>query len=211
MRNPLAFRRLHAPIIQQRSNFSVVPPWVIVMYNTIFFENCVSHPDEKKNELDRFCIDCLKSFCSHCLSSHALHKHIKIRRYIYNDVINRQDLNKLFNCTGIQTYHTNKAKVLFLKQRTQSHQQQQRSNSRDCRCSICDKGLQDTTSLYCSIACKVLDIHRDEESEETSNHKLMGCLQHEEDDQEIYVRLPLTKKPRLRQTRKGVPLRSPMF
>ncbi|KAK8526211.1 hypothetical protein V6N12_020690 [Hibiscus sabdariffa] len=169
-----------------RSNFSVVPPWVIVMYNTIFFENCVSHPDEKKNELDRFCIDCLKSFCSHCLSSHALHKHIK-------------------------TYHTNKAKVLFLKQRTQSHQQQQRSNSRDCRCSICDKGLQDNTSLYCSIACKVLDIHRDEESEETSNHKLMGCLQHEEDDQEIYVRLPLTKKPRLRQTRKGVPLRSPMF
>ncbi|KAG4158831.1 hypothetical protein ERO13_D02G141100v2 [Gossypium hirsutum] len=188
MRNSLALHRLHAPKTQQRSKFGVVPPWVIVMYNSVFFNNCVHHPNEKKKEVDKFCIDCLQSFCSHCLPSHAFHKHIKIRRYIYSDVINRQDLCELFNCSGIQTYLTKKAKVLFLKQRTQSHQQQ--SSSRDYKCSICGKTLQDNTSLYCSIACKVLNIYRDEE---------------------IFVGLPLTKKPRLRQTRKGVPLRSPMF
>ncbi|XVE85471.1 hypothetical protein DITRI_Ditri17bG0093200 [Diplodiscus trichospermus] len=195
----------------QRS-FAVVPPWVIVMFNTIFFRNCVRHPNAKKNELDRFCIDCLQSFCSHCFSAHAIHKHVKIRRYIYSDVINRQDLCKLFNCSGIQTYHTNKAKVLFLKQRTTlQQQQQQQSNLRDYSCIICDKSLQDN-SLYCSIACKVLDIYGDEHRKETRNHhrsKLLRCL--EDKDEEAYVRLPLTKKRRLKQSRKGVPLRAPMF
>ncbi|XVF43572.1 hypothetical protein PTKIN_Ptkin02bG0050600 [Pterospermum kingtungense] len=169
------------------------------MYNTIFFRNCVGHPNQKKNELDRFCIDCLRPFCSHCLSSHAIHKHVKIRRYIYSDVINRQDLCKLFNCSGIQTYHTNKAKVLFLKQRTHQHQQ---SNLRDYSCIICDKSLQDN-SLYCSIACKVLDIFGDEHRKETSL---------KDEDEEAYDRRQqLNKRPRLRQTRKGVPLRAPMF
>ncbi|XVE74651.1 hypothetical protein DITRI_Ditri12bG0034400 [Diplodiscus trichospermus] len=210
MGRSLGIKRLHASRTHQQKSFAVVPPWVVVMYNTIFFRNCVSHPNEKKNELDRFCIDCLLSFCSHCLSSHAIHKHVKIRRYIYSDVINRQDLSKLFNCSGIQTYHTNKAKVLFLNRRTHQQQQQQQSNLRDYSCTICGKSLQDN-SLYCSIACKVLDIYGDEHREESSNHhagKLLRCLK----DEEAYVpRLQLTKKRRLRQTRKGVPLRAPMF
>ncbi|MBA0711435.1 hypothetical protein Golax_010621 [Gossypium laxum] len=78
MRNSLALHRLHAPKTQQRSKFGVVPPWVIVMYNSVFFNNCVHHPNEKKKEVDKFCIDCLQSFCSHCLPSHAFHKHIKV-------------------------------------------------------------------------------------------------------------------------------------
>ena len=61
-----------------QKSFAVVPPWVIVMYNTMFFSKCVSHPNAKKNELDRFCIDCLQSFCSHCFSAHAFHKHVKV-------------------------------------------------------------------------------------------------------------------------------------
>ncbi|XVF85430.1 hypothetical protein PTKIN_Ptkin17bG0117500 [Pterospermum kingtungense] len=162
MGKTLGIKRLHASKTQQKS-LAAVPPWVIVMFNTMFFRNCVSHPDAKKNELDRFCIDCLQSFCSHCFSAHAIHKHVKIRRYIYSDVINRQDLCKLFNCSGIQ----------------------------------------------------VLDIYGDHEqrSEETRNihrrSKLLRCLK--DDDEEAFVGLPLTKKPRLRQTRKGVPLRAPMF
>ncbi|GMJ04473.1 RGF1-INDUCIBLE TRANSCRIPTION FACTOR 1 [Hibiscus trionum] len=172
------------------------------MYNTEFFRNCVSHPNAKKNELDRFCTDCAQSFCSHCLPAHALHKHVKIRRYIYSDVINRQDLCKLFNCSGIQTYHTNKAKVVFLKQRSHHHQQQQ-SNSREYCCTICEKNLQDN-SLYCSIACKVLDIYRD--------HELYRLKDEDEDEEATFLLRPtLTKKPRLRHSRKGVPLRAPMF
>ncbi|TYJ49829.1 hypothetical protein E1A91_A01G162600v1 [Gossypium mustelinum] len=186
MRKTLAIQKLQASKTQQQKICSVVPPWLIVMYNSIFFRNCVTHRNAKKNELDRFCIHCLQSFCSHCLPAHAFHKQLKIRRYVYSDVINRQDLCKLFNCAGIQTYHTNKAKVVFLKQRSR-HQQQ--SNSMDYCCTICNKSLQDNL-LYCSIACKVLDICGDDEPK---------------------LGLPLTRKPRLRRSRKGVPLRAPMF
>ncbi|TYH31409.1 hypothetical protein ES288_A01G171500v1 [Gossypium darwinii] len=186
MRKTLAIQKLQASKTQQQKICSVVPPWLIVMYNSILFRNCVTHPNAKKNELDRFCIHCLQSFCSHCLPAHAFHKQLKIRRYVYSDVINRQDLCKLFNCAGIQTYHTNKAKVVFLKQRSR-HQQQ--SNSMDYCCTICNKSLQDNL-LYCSIACKVLDICGDDEPK---------------------LGLPLTRKPRLRRSRKGVPLRAPMF
>ncbi|KAH9794581.1 B box-type domain-containing protein [Citrus sinensis] len=85
-----------------QEKYAVVPPWVIVMYKTMFFRNCMVHPNTKKNEQDRFCIDCLCSFCSHCIPAHTRHKHVKIRRYVYSDVINRHDLCKLFNCSGIQ-------------------------------------------------------------------------------------------------------------
>ena len=117
-----------------------VPPWLNVMYSSIYFSTCVMHQNAKKNDLDHFCIDCRRSLCSNCLPSHDMHHkrvkvflfHIplvfvmkticvlfwiwlacgfiyinicmllKIRRYVYNDVVNRQDLCKLFNCSGIQ-------------------------------------------------------------------------------------------------------------
>ncbi|KAJ0094856.1 hypothetical protein Patl1_15511 [Pistacia atlantica] len=85
-----------------RNNYTVVPQWIIVMYNKEFFGNCMAHPNTKKNEVDRFCIDCLSSLCCHCLPFHTRHRYVKIRRYVYNDVINRHDLSKLFNCSGIQ-------------------------------------------------------------------------------------------------------------
>ncbi|XP_048229767.1 protein RGF1 INDUCIBLE TRANSCRIPTION FACTOR 1 [Ricinus communis] len=172
----------------------VVPKWVIVMFNTMFFRTCKAHPGAKKNGLDRFCVDCHCSLCSICLPDHAQHKHIKIRRYIYSDVVNRQDLCKLFNCSGIQTYIANKAKVLFLKQRNQNyqHQQQQQSHPKDYSCIVCDRSLHDSNSLYCSIACKVSDIYGN----------------YSKKDEEF---LSLLKKRKLKQSRKGVPLRAPMF
>ncbi|XP_057992295.1 protein RGF1 INDUCIBLE TRANSCRIPTION FACTOR 1-like [Hevea brasiliensis] len=57
-----------------------------------FFGTCMFHPSVKKNGLDRFCIDCLSSLCSNRVPAHAHHQLIKIRRYIYNDVVNLQDL-----------------------------------------------------------------------------------------------------------------------
>lgn len=64
--------------IYLQENGTVVPPWLIVMYNTVFFGNCMVHPNTKKNELDRFCIDCVSSLCSHCLPVHIHHKHVKV-------------------------------------------------------------------------------------------------------------------------------------
>ncbi|KAI5573666.1 hypothetical protein BDE02_10G095300 [Populus trichocarpa] len=171
-------------------NYPAVPQWVVVMYNTVFFRTCITHPDSR---MDRFCADCYSSLCSNCLPAHARHKHVKIRRYIYSDVINRQDLSKLFNCSGIQTYVTNKARVLFLKQRNHYHRhQQQQINFKDYRCIICHRSLQDNCSHYCSIECKVTAIYGGE------------CRK----DQ---YRIQHLKRRKLKQSRKGVPLRAPMF
>ncbi|XP_050373713.1 protein RGF1 INDUCIBLE TRANSCRIPTION FACTOR 1-like [Argentina anserina] len=182
------------------------------MYSTEFFKACIDHLDSKGKYLDHFCIDCLQPICLNCLAQHMFHKHVKIRRYIYSDVINRRDLCKLFNCSGIQTYHTNKAKVVFLKQRHQPHQQQQQHNYntklREYMCTICYKNLQDN-SLYCSVACKVLAIHGNECQRKAT------CGDHGfEDNKEKNggnrnLKVSINKRPKLR--RKGVPIRSPMF
>ncbi|KAJ4710052.1 putative PLATZ transcription factor family protein [Melia azedarach] len=197
-----------------QDKYAVVPPWVIVMYNTMFFRNCMNHLNTKKNELDRFCIDCLCSFCSHCIPAHTRHKHVKIRRYVYSDVINRHDLCKLFNCSGIQTYHTNKTKVLFLKQRNHPHQQQQpQINSKDYSCTTCDRNLQDH-SLYCSIACKVVAIFGDKHREEIIDNNNNGVLKHihgDHKDEEYITAQLMIKKRKRRRSRKGVPLRAPIL
>ncbi|OAY25301.1 hypothetical protein MANES_17G083200v8 [Manihot esculenta] len=181
MEKEAGLKRLHASNTEKINN-AVVPKWLIVMLKTRFFNTCMAHHGFKKNEMDRFCIDCHSAFCQNCLPSHTPHKHVKIRRYIYSDVIKRQDLCKLFNCSGIQTYLTNKAKVLFLKQRNQHRQRdQQRHVFKGYRCAVCERRLQDNNSLYCSIACKVSAIDE-------------GC----------------SKRHKLKQSRKGIPLRAPM-
>ncbi|PRQ41098.1 putative transcription repressor PLATZ family [Rosa chinensis] len=120
-----------------QKNDMVVPQWLKIMYSTVFFETCITHSDAKKNDIDHFCIDCLQPICLNCLAQHMFHKHIKIQRYIYSDVINCRDLCKLFNCSGIQTYQTNKAKVVFLKQRHQPQQQEQQRQHYNKSGSIC--------------------------------------------------------------------------
>ncbi|XP_062109467.1 protein RGF1 INDUCIBLE TRANSCRIPTION FACTOR 1-like [Humulus lupulus] len=184
----------------------MVPRWLIVMYKTVFFSRCLVHPNSKKNDSDHFCIDCLRPLCFNCLPSHLSHKHVKIRRYIYSDVINRQDLCKLFNCSGIQTYHTNKAKVVFLKQRRQQVQQVNNNNNnnlaKEYKCIICHRSLQDN-SHYCSIACKVLAIHGDE-----LKRRKISCNKEKEDQLLTALSFP-NKRQKLR--RKGIPLRAPLF
>ncbi|XP_038719829.1 uncharacterized protein At3g50808-like [Tripterygium wilfordii] len=172
-----------------------VPSWINVMSRSKFFIGCDVHGSSKKTELDRFCIDCLSSLCPSCLPNHTSHKHVKIRRYVYSDVIKRQDLRKLFDCSGIQTYRTNKAKVLFLRRRSSTlRQQRQENNSRDFySCIVCGRSLQDNT-LYCSIECKV--------SVDGENHK-------DADEKRIDENI-VKLKPR-QSSRKGVPFRAPMF
>ncbi|KAI3733785.1 hypothetical protein L6452_13241 [Arctium lappa] len=94
-----ATTRHRAPPSQRRSE---VPPWVLVMIN-IAYKDCTIHSNGKENKSDRFCIDCLRSFCNKCSSSkHHGHNYIKIRRYVYCEVISRPDFQKHFDCSGIQ-------------------------------------------------------------------------------------------------------------
>ncbi|KVI05424.1 Protein of unknown function DUF597 [Cynara cardunculus var. scolymus] len=116
----------HRPPSLKRSE---VPPWVFIMIN-IAYEECTIHSNAKdNNKFDRFCIDCLGSFCSKCSSNHHGHNYIK-------------------------GYISNSNKVLFLKKRKPQQQRlAEQQNSRDHRCIVCKLSLTD--SSYCSIQCKV--------------------------------------------------------
>ncbi|XP_057977387.1 protein RGF1 INDUCIBLE TRANSCRIPTION FACTOR 1-like [Malania oleifera] len=129
---------------------SEVPPWVGVLLGEKFFNACLAHECLKKNEKNILCLDCCTSFCPHCLSPHRHHRLLQIRRYVYHDVIRLQDAQKLMDCSFVQSYKTNSAKVVFLKQRPMSRPMRSSGNV----CVTCDRSLQDPY-LFCSISCKV--------------------------------------------------------
>ncbi|KAK1302432.1 hypothetical protein QJS10_CPB12g01586 [Acorus calamus] len=80
------------------------PEWVETLLNHKFFEVCDVHRELHKREINIFCIDCGLCFCSHCfsLSSHSPHRHLRIRRSMYQSVVNVDDLHNLFDCSKIQ-------------------------------------------------------------------------------------------------------------
>ncbi|KAD2393604.1 hypothetical protein E3N88_40581 [Mikania micrantha] len=123
---------------------------------------------------------------------------MKIRRYVYNDVIKRPDFQKHFDCSGIQGYVTNKNKVLFLKQRKDSQQvKEQQQNMKDHRCNICNQSLIDAS--YCSIQCKVFAITENTEGLTVEDKEL-----HNANKEPILT-------PFKNKRRKGFPNRAPLF
>ncbi|XP_024989867.1 uncharacterized protein LOC112524321 [Cynara cardunculus var. scolymus] len=184
----------HRPPSLKRSE---VPPWVFIMIN-IAYEECTIHSNAKdNNKFDRFCIDCLGSFCSKCSSNHHGHNYIKIRRYVYCEVISRPDFQKHFDCSGIQGYISNSNKVLFLKKRKPQQQRlAEQQNSRDHRCIVCKLSLTD--SSYCSIQCKVSAM-----SPELATVDNNVSINEGERDPALIT----SKRKRLR---KGIPQRAPL-
>lgn len=128
-----------------------LPIWLQALLTEKFFNACVVHEDAKKNEKNIFCFDCSLGICPHCLSSHSSHKLLQIRRYVYHDVIRLDDATKLIDCAFVQSYTTNSAKVVFLKQRPQTRNFRGSSGN---LCSTCDRSLQDPY-LFCSVSCKI--------------------------------------------------------
>ncbi|KAM1284820.1 hypothetical protein ACFX2J_027471 [Malus domestica] len=111
---------------------NLLPHWLEVLLTEKFFNACIIHEEAKKNEKN-------------------------IRRYVYNDVIRLDDAAKLFDCSSIQSYITNSAKVVFLNQRPPT---------KNCRgsgnvCITCDRNLQDPF-LFCSLHCKIDHVIRTE-------------------------------------------------
>ncbi|XP_023548824.1 uncharacterized protein LOC111807359 [Cucurbita pepo subsp. pepo] len=128
-----------------------LPIWLQALLTHKFFNACVLHEHAKKNEKNIFCFDCSLGICPHCLSSHSSHKLLQIRRYVYHDVIRLDDATKLIDCAFVQSYTTNSAKVVFLKQRPQTRNFRGSSGN---LCSTCDRSLQDPY-LFCSLSCKI--------------------------------------------------------
>ncbi|KAK9273933.1 hypothetical protein L1049_018745 [Liquidambar formosana] len=139
------------------SSSSSLPRWLEHLLGEKFFNACLIHEYAKKNEKNIFCLDCCISICPHCLSPHRSHRLLQIRRYVYHDVIRLDDAGKLMDCSFVQAYTTNSAKVVFLNQRPQTRP----FRGSGSICSTCDRSLQDPY-LFCSLSCKIDHILRTE-------------------------------------------------
>ncbi|MFS7941588.1 putative transcription repressor PLATZ family [Helianthus anomalus] len=73
-----------------------------ILLDEKFFNSCLVHEEEKKNEENSFCMDCCFSLCCHCVIHHKSHKILQIRRYMYNDVLRLKEAQKIFDCSQIQ-------------------------------------------------------------------------------------------------------------
>ncbi|XP_059441728.1 protein RGF1 INDUCIBLE TRANSCRIPTION FACTOR 1-like [Corylus avellana] len=138
-------------IKEDGASSSIFPHWLQILLGEKFFNPCITHEFAKKNEKNIFCMECCISICPHCLPSHHPHPLLQIRRYVYHDVMRLRDAQQVMNCSLVQPYTTNSAKVVFLNQRPMSH------GSLRCSgrvCVKCDRFLQDPF-LYCSLSCKV--------------------------------------------------------
>ncbi|KAE8718748.1 Detected protein of confused Function [Hibiscus syriacus] len=103
----------------------------------------------KKNEKNVYCLDCCISICPHCVPSHRFHRLLQVRRYVYHDVVRLEDLQKLIDCSNVQAYTINSAKVVFIKKRPENRKFKGAGNY----CTSCDRSLQDPF-IHCSLGCK---------------------------------------------------------
>ncbi|KAE8711253.1 putative phosphatidylethanolamine n-methyltransferase [Hibiscus syriacus] len=126
------------------------PAWLDGLYAQKFFVGCCYHETVKKNEKNVYCLDCCISICPHCVPSHRFHRLLQVRRYVYHDVVRLEDLQKLIDCSNVQAYTINSAKVVFIKKRPQNRQFKGSGNY----CTSCDRSLQDPF-IHCSLGCKV--------------------------------------------------------
>ncbi|KAK7399812.1 hypothetical protein VNO78_11004 [Psophocarpus tetragonolobus] len=135
--------------VSSRGDMNVKPAWLESLMAETFFGACGVHQNQKKNEKNVFCLHCFLSICPHCLPSHRSHPLLQVRRYVYHDVVRLGDLEKLVDCSNIQAYTINGAKVIFLNQRPQSRSCKGTANA----CCTCDRILQEPFH-FCSLSCK---------------------------------------------------------
>ncbi|KMZ58716.1 PLATZ transcription factor family protein [Zostera marina] len=132
------------------SSGGMVPQWLLTLLGEKFFKPCSVHEFARKNERNIFCLDCSCSFCPQCISPHRPHRLLQIRRYVYQDVIRLNDLEKLIDCALVQSYITNNAKVVFINERPQTRPFRLSVHV----CITCDRPLQDPYH-FCSLSCKL--------------------------------------------------------
>ncbi|XP_065856830.1 protein RGF1 INDUCIBLE TRANSCRIPTION FACTOR 1 [Euphorbia lathyris] len=130
--------------------------WLTSLLNCKFFDSCIIHQQLRKNEKNVFCMDCNLEFCRHCVKAHFLHPKLQICKYVYQDVVRLQDIQKHLDCSKIQTYKINGEKAVHLNPRPQSKDSKPSTKAKfGASCEACGRYLQDVPNRFCSIACKV--------------------------------------------------------
>ncbi|KAJ6721345.1 PLATZ TRANSCRIPTION FACTOR FAMILY PROTEIN [Salix viminalis] len=130
--------------------------WLRTLLRSEFFDSCSLHQEHRKNEKNVFCIDCNVGCCRHCMRSHFLHRQFQICKYVYQDVVRLQEIQKHLDCSKIQAYKINGEKAVHLKPRPQPRDARPSTKAKfGASCEACARYLQDVPNRFCSIACKV--------------------------------------------------------
>ncbi|XP_022776572.1 uncharacterized protein LOC111318154 [Durio zibethinus] len=207
--------------------------WLSTLLESDFFGPCSDHQDLRKNEKNVFCIDCSHEFCRHCMA-HSQHRSLQICKYVYQDVVRLQEMQKHLDCTKIQTYKINGEKAVHLNPRPQAKDAKPSTKSKTgAACDACRRYLQDPPNRFCSIACKVsaVDVKpkdqsekmelpiqeipdlswKDNQNSETSSGEKQSSLSSTDVSEEIKTLGSASLKPRKRvNKRKGIPRRAPL-
>ncbi|KAG5236661.1 hypothetical protein OIU76_011461 [Salix suchowensis] len=130
--------------------------WLTTLLCSEFFDSCSLHQEHRKNEKNVFCIDCNVGCCRHCMRSHFPHRQFQICKYVYQDVVRLQEIQKHLDCSKIQAYKINGEKAVHLKPRPQPRDARPSTKAKfGASCEACARYLQDVPNRFCSIACKV--------------------------------------------------------
>nr|GEY11078.1 PLATZ domain-containing protein [Tanacetum cinerariifolium] len=85
-------------------------------------------------------------------------------RNAYSCVVKRPDFQKHFDCSGVQSYKTNKNKVLYIKQKRVIQQvNEEHINTKKVCCIVCNLSIIDED--YCSVECKVSAVYENGNTE----------------------------------------------
>ncbi|WCJ33655.1 PLATZ transcription factor family protein [Euphorbia peplus] len=211
--------------------------WLTSLLNRKFFDSCIIHQQLRKNEKNVFCMDCNLEFCRHCVKSHFLHRQLQICKYVYQDVVRLQDIQKHLDCAKIQTYKINGEKAVHLNPRPQLKDAKPSTKAKfGASCESCGRYLQDVPNRFCSIACKVCtesvvkvkdeekvinfsieefqkmswDTNFNEEERESSENESSLSLTDMSEETQGWMGRAALKPRKQMHKRKGVPRRSPL-
>ncbi|MED6155019.1 hypothetical protein PIB30_001701 [Stylosanthes scabra] len=198
------------------------PRWLDAFLEKKFFEPCEDH-SRRKNELNKYCIDCDQAVCEHCVLSGPHDKHIilKLYRHIYKDVVSIGTMDKYIDCSEIQRYKSNKRLVISLNPLPHSGS----APNNEASCNTCSRKLNEPNQYrYCSISCKVKAISPEpidlvpaiipdqnqkatQEKQENPSQEGQEIPTQERPEEKAEPEVPRPRKRR----RKGTPHRAPFF